>query len=361
MDVSPFPYQGPLEPGRVWARHELVADLVERVSEHRVTALLGPRRFGKTSVLRQVAADVADSTAVIAVDLYEVSSTADLAVRLDAALAVTGERDDRLTRFAAAAELNLGAVRLELRRPPASRPDPLATVHAQLDVITTMAARTPVLVVFDEFSGITRVDGAAGLLRTHLQHHFASMGLLFAGSEPSVIRMLFAEHEQPFYAQADLVEIGPLSSRSVVEIVNEGFEQTGRGAGPIGPNVASFAHGHPQRSMHLADTAWRLVAPGGRADTATWAAALQSVRDAVSNGSERLFSSLAARQRDVMRIVAAGGSPFGSSARMMDLTPGAAQHARDALVDSGHLRRSDAGLEVVDPVFADWIRTRLPV
>ena len=80
MDVSPFPYHGPLEPDQVGGREELIADLIERVTEHRVTALLGPRRYGKTSVLRRVAADVSAAGAeVVWVDFYEVASMADVA------------------------------------------------------------------------------------------------------------------------------------------------------------------------------------------------------------------------------------------------------------------------------------------
>ena len=80
MDSSPFPYQGPLEPGQVRGRDELVQDLTERVTERRVTALLGPRRYGKTSVLRRITADLSEVTPVW-VDLYEVTSMADVAVR----------------------------------------------------------------------------------------------------------------------------------------------------------------------------------------------------------------------------------------------------------------------------------------
>ena len=229
VDVSPFPYQGPLDPTLVRGRDDLIADLVERVSEHRLTALLGPRRFGKTSVLRRVAADVAAAgTVVVWVDLYEVSSMADLAARFDMALAPLGAVDERIGRLAAGVELNLGLVRVELRKPASSRPDPLLTVHAQLDVITKLAAQTPVLLVFDEFAGINRVHGAAGLLRTHLQPHYTRLGIVFAGSEPSMMRALFSDQQQPFYAQADLIGIGPLARADLVAIVSDGFTETGR-------------------------------------------------------------------------------------------------------------------------------------
>jgi hypothetical protein len=90
MEVSPFPYQGPLAPDQVNGRGTHLTDLTERISERRVSALLGPRRFGKTSVLGRLAADLTEMTTVW-VDLYEVVSMADLAARFDQALgAVSG-------------------------------------------------------------------------------------------------------------------------------------------------------------------------------------------------------------------------------------------------------------------------------
>jgi len=362
VDVSPFPYQGPLEPDQLTGRAELIADLTERVTEHRVTALLGPRRYGKTSALRRVAADViAAGVAVAWVDLYEVASIADLAARFDAALArVPGRFAELATRFAAAAEINLGVVSLELRAPGRARPDPLLTLHSLLDVLVRSAAATPTLLVCDEFSGITRVDGASAMLRTHLQHHFQELGIVFAGSEPSMMRMLFGDQAQPFYAQADLVEIPPLSDAEVVELVQSGFRATERRPGPLAGQVAAFVDGHPQRAMQCADAAWRHVDRGGAATDATWSAALDDVRAATALGHERLYSALQAGERTVLRALASGGSIFGTAADVLDLSIGAAQHARRQLVDRGHLVERDGRYVIVDPVFADWINHRFP-
>jgi len=363
VDISPFPYQGPLEPGQVRARHELAADLLERITEHRVTALLGPRRYGKTSVLRRVAADIeAAGPVVVWADLYEVSSMADLAARLDDGLGgVGGSSGDRLSRIAAGASLNLGLIRVELRSPSRSRPDPLLTVHTQMDVLTALARSTPVVLIFDEFSSIKRVDGAAGLLRTHLQPFFQTLGLVFAGSEPSMMQALFTDQAEPFYAQADLIEIGPLTAAEVVDLVTDGFTETGRSAGPLPHRIAELGAGHPQRSMQLADTAWRLVTLGDAATASTWDDTLHAIRGATANGLERLYSSLRDGEKDVLRIVASGGSIFGTAAELLDLSTGSAQHARRALLDRGHLHRDDDGLRLVDPIFADWIRERFPL
>lgn len=363
MDVSPFPYFGPLEPEQVRGRDDMVADLVERVTEHRVTALLGPRRYGKTSLLRRVARDVIDGGAAVCwVDLYEVASMADVAVRFDAALArIPGAMGERAARVAASVAINLGMVSVDLRAPERDRPDPTLMLHSLLDVLVRAAEGAPTVVVMDEFAGIARVPGGAGALRTGLQHHYQDLGLVFAGSEPSMMRMLFTDHAEPFYAQADLVEVPPLRAEEVVATVVDGFAATDRRAGPLPGPLAAFTGGHPQRTMQLADAAWRLVPAGETATGETWGAALDLVRRATAAGNERLYSGFHDGEKLVLRVLASGGSVFGSAGQLLGLATGTAQHARQALVDKGQLAVVDERHTVVDPVFADWVRNRFPL
>ena len=138
--MSPFPYQGPLKPSEVQGRDMLLADLVQRVTARRVTALLGPRRYGKTSVLRRVAAELTEVSTVW-VDLYEVTSMADVAVRFDDALgATTGRFADAARSLAAAVSVNLGVVKVELTGPARNRPDPALTFRALLDDVRSKGA-----------------------------------------------------------------------------------------------------------------------------------------------------------------------------------------------------------------------------
>ena len=361
MDSSPFPYQGPLEASQVRGRDELVRDLTERVTERRVTALLGPRRYGKTSVLRRVAADLSEVTAVW-VDLYEVTSMADVAVRFDEALAETSGRfAEAARRIAATASLTLGAIKVEFTRPARVRPEPSITFHSLLDVLVRAALRSPTLLVVDEFSSISRVPGAAGALRTALQHHYQELGIVFAGSHPSMMRSLFTDRPEPFYGQADLVSIAPLSVAAVEEVVTSGFSSTGRNPGRLASLIFGFTSGHPQRAMQLADAAWRRTEAGTTAGADEWAQGLADVRRSTAEGMERIYSAFDDSERTVLRAVAQAGSIYGTEAALLNLSAGAASRARQKLVDGGDLVDTASGLNVVDPLLSDWIRQRFPL
>lgn len=360
IEESPFPFQGPLRADEVTGRDDLRRDLAERIADRRLTALLGPRRYGKTSLLRRVAADLAEvSSDTVWVDLYEVSSMADVASSLDRGLAeVRGRLRSALDEVAAAASIRLGVLGLELSRGARDRPDPVLRLRSLLQLLVRVAARQPVVLVLDEFSGIAGVPHAAGVLRTELQHHYRDLGIVFAGSQPSTMAALFTDQAQPFFAQADLVELGPMADEEVVDIVIGGFVRTGREAGAAVAPLVAAAEGHPQRAMQLADAVWRAVPERETATTEHWERALAEVRRAVDNGSERLFALLPAGHQKVLRVVAGGGSVYGTAATTLSLSTGTARAAVTALAGNGYLAEREGRLVVVDPLLADWVRRR---
>lgn len=355
--ISPFPHHGPLRPDQVHGRDELVATLHEKLASRRVTALLGPRRFGKTSVLRKVAADLeAASTSVLWIDLFEVTSLVDLAARLDEAIAANHSRfGQTIRRLAASLDVTIGGVKLAFARP--GRPDAVATVHILLDLIVESALDGPTVLVLDEFSSIANVNGAAGLFRTKLQHHFSEIGLVFAGSAPSTMKTMFEHREQPFYGQADLVTVGPLSAAAVHDLVTDGFRTTGRDPGPLPTLVHQRCAGHPRRTMQVADHAWQLAAPGADYDARLWPETINAVEASTDEAHEAVFAGLNDAEKRVLRLLASSEPLFGRAAELLGLNPAPAQGALARLTDAGHV--ADGGL--VDPLLAHWVRRRLPI
>jgi uncharacterized protein len=354
---SPFPHHGPLEPSQVRGRDGIVGDLVAQLTAHRPTVLVAPRRFGKTSVLGRVASDLHDTVTIVRLDLYELRSWADLAVRLDQALvAVPSGRRSALDRIAAGLEVNLGVVKATLDRP--DRPAPDITADRLLDVLVALAGRQPVSLICDEFSSIVRLDGAAGLFRTKLQHHFQRIGLLFAGSEPSTMRMLFTEPDQPFFGQADLIELPALDLEALTDIIDTGFE--GRPPAALASRIHAFSAGHPHRAMQLADAAWHALRDGVAEDE-VWEQALERARTTTAYSHETRFSALGPADQAAMRLAASSGALFGAHAELLSLAPSSAQAARRRLLESGQIVVTDEGVSVVDPLYADWIRRRFAI
>lgn len=361
--TSPFEFHGPLDPSQLVGREELVADLSQRLLGHRPTALLGPRRYGKTSVLRKVAADLAGvGPETIWIDLYGMSSNVDFAVAIDRGLSrATGRLRRTLKESTTGLSVRLGVVGFEFNKPARDQPDPDLAVHGLLRLLVDAALRHPTLIVLDEFSGLANVNGGAAKLRTYLQHHYREISLAFAGSEPSTMTMMFADRAEPFFAQADLVRIDPLAEDVLLDHVADEFERTSRDVGRAAERLVAFARGHPQRAMQLADALWRHTPERSEANESSWAAALEEVRAAEDPGSERLYSQLPAGHQRTLRAVATDGAVYGHAAKLLNLSPGTASKAVTSMLGNGWLLQANERLDIVDPIFADWIRRRLPV
>ncbi len=364
MERSPFPHSGPLEADEVVGRDAEADELVRLLGGRIPVALVAPRRYGKTSLLRRVVwlLDQVEPTTTVWLDLYGLSSVADFAVRLDRALgSTTGRFREAIDRVAGGLSINVGLVSAELRRSARSAPDATATVHALLDTLVRVAEHQPTVLVIDEVADAIGVGNVLELTRAHLQDVYRDLGLAFAGSKPTMMTRLFADTDQPFYSQARRFELGPLPDAAVIGLVHDGFRATGREAGPVASSVADFAGGHPQRSMELADAAWWLTEPNATADQETWEVALAGVRDRISPALRDFFGVLSSSQQAVMRAVVRTGAPFAASeGRYHDLSNSSITLARDALVDAGHLMVGGGKTAVTDPLLADWIRRELP-
>jgi hypothetical protein len=93
--TSPFEFDGPVSPDQMIGRQHEADTIRAWARKGRFMALVAPRRYGKTSLIRKVAVEAEhDEMAVIAADLFEVASLADLVLRLERAWVLSDSRDD---------------------------------------------------------------------------------------------------------------------------------------------------------------------------------------------------------------------------------------------------------------------------
>ena len=88
-DVNPFVYSRPVPPEDVVDRDEEVEALLRSAVGGHYVRLYAPRKYGKTSLLKRALHDGGRTEGLVAVlvDLYRVSSIADVTVRLERAYA----------------------------------------------------------------------------------------------------------------------------------------------------------------------------------------------------------------------------------------------------------------------------------
>lgn len=367
-DHNPFVYSRPLPPEELIDREAEVERMLGLADGGHFLRLLAPRRYGKTSVLLKVLAEaerVAGMTPVL-VDLYGVLGLADVTVRIERAYAaqLKGPIRRRVERFleSTGLGLSLGAYGISVTLQLERRIDPLPALHALLDLpLRAGGEARRVLVAFDEFQDVARVDGLEELLRGHIQHQGDVASYVFSGSEPGMMRLLFEDRARPLYAQAEPLELGRLSDADLAAAIRGRFDATARSAGDVLVPLLRVAAGHPQRSMLLAHRLWDETPRRATADDEHWLRALEKTRAQTDPEFEALWRGFGVSEQRVLRSVSASGGSLYESARLeaIGLKRSTAHDAATRIVAAADLEEDRGRYRFVDPLLEDWIRREL--
>jgi|GEM_PF-242280 len=356
---NPFIYSRAVAPEEAIERPDDVRLLLNRVAGGNAATLYAARRMGKTSVLKQlgVAAERNGMPSVL-VDLSDVLSVADVAIRLEQAYrSLPGRLARTAGRELGALGINTPVGGFSLQRRAAE--DPIVAVHSMLELPVRIAERTGkrILVIFDEFQALIQLKGIDGVFRSHLQHQ-EQVSYVFCGSEPSLLRALFEDRARPLYGQAAQVRLGRVPFEAAHDFVSRKFDETGKDGGQVVAELVHLSERHPQRLMLLAHFLWDQIDrdPASLADLRL---GCDSAMRAVDPELRFLWDGLGSNERRVLAAVASGLSPYQAEARALAglASASSAQRAVKTLLDRAILERDEAGsMRIVDPLLARWVR-----
>lgn len=362
--ASPFEFDGPVAPERMIGRQQEADTIKDWARKGRFMALVAPRRYGKTSLIRKIAVEGRrDGLAVIAADMFEVASLADLVLRLERAWAQHTPRRLRsaVSKILTGAQVGVSLAGAGFAVTLADRPntDPLPALHTLLDLPTQLAKRERgrTLIVLDEFQSVASVAGAEALIRSHAQHHRENASYLFSGSEPGMLAAAFEDRARPFYGQVETFRLERLTAAELSEVIEERFSAEQRDVSEVLGGLVTASEGHPQRAMLLSHLLWQEVQPGQQAVADHLENALDAALRRVDPEARATMTGLTGGQRKVLRAVAEYGTPLAARAlRALGLPKTTAQRATPHLIDTGLIEETDHGWRVIDPLLSRWIR-----
>jgi hypothetical protein len=364
-DVNPFIYSHPLSPEDVIDRDAETEELLRNVVGGHYVRLFAPRKYGKTSLLKRALRDGEEREGLIPVlvDLYRVSSIADVTVRFERAYskhlkgAVRSKVEEFLQRTGIG--LSLGAYGISAKLQVDARFDPLPALHALLDLPLRLeeSGGYRAFVALDEFQDVDKVDGLDGLIRSHIQYQGEVASYVFAGSEPGLMKQLFENKDRPLYGSAVPMRLQRLADEDIAAYVAQRFADTGRSVGEALNPLLEAAKGHPQRSMLLAHRLWTEVAKGETASLDDWRAAHAAALAELTPEFDAQWRGFDSSQQKTLRaVIAGGGSPYRADVRQrLDLTKDMVRKALPRLSARAEIETVDGKHAVVDPLFAEWI------
>ena len=376
---NPFEFGRELSATEIVDRTEEVDRVVRALRGRERLFLIGPRRFGKTSILRAASERAeAEGAVVLRYNAEGYPSLTALAERIvaDGAKWLTGpvQKAGRKVQEA------FGALRPQLSYNPltdtfsaslaAGARNPDATLIADaLTGIDALAAAVerPVAVVIDEFQRVVEDGGvsAEGQVRAAVQTH-DHVGYVFAGSKTRMLAEMTGDENRPFYRLGARLFIGPVPREDFRPALTSGFEGAGLDATEDAVEVIlDLAEDVPYNVQRLAHEAWaEALATGAPVTAERVRATLERLASRDDPFYTQTWNGLSRTQKQALLAVAREGGTglySGELLRAYDLSsPSTMQAAVAGLVKAGVAReeehRGGVRVRLEDPFFAAWLR-----
>jgi len=368
VDDNPFEYSKPLAAGQMVDREAELATLSDQLVNTDNSRLVGPRRYGKTTLINAALARARDDDLVaIKVNFLGVLTIEDIAERIERAYAK--QLDGRLKQWFTgvtrtlrpAATLGGGAAPASIAVSPQSSVSLLDRLALPARVADKHGLRCAI--AFDEFQEVVRAGiNADAIIRSEIETHAGVAGYIFSGSHVGMMRELFADRKRAFYGQATPIGLDPLSAEHLADYVSEHFRSGGRDAGDaLGP-LLDLAAGHPQRALMLANKLFAATQRGGKADSDTWAQAVVGACDEANPEITGLWEDLSTTGQRVLAVIADGTLGLNSRAAQARYglhKTGSNQDTVRQLADEATIAAAatPTGWAIVDPLLALWLRS----
>ena len=377
MVDNPFIY-GEIVPGAAFVDREVELErLVADLTAAQKVFLISPRRYGKSSLIRQALSALSRQGALtVELTVSSYSSYVSFLEGYAYALATVETKWERARSWLADA---ITATKLELRYEaegtglgrfsvafPAARTERdinrLANEIFALPGRLASERKRTVVVALDEFQAIDDFDGGSveHALRAAAQQQ-RKVGYVFAGSEPSLMNKMIGPR-RPFYKAGPVMRLDKIQATVFAEFIETKFAASGIRAEPgLGGAVVDLGGNLPYDVQRLAHETWDDVraSSGRKAGLENLHSTLTRLLAEQDTMFEAIWQRLTLAQRGVLRaVVLQSGRELLSAdvrARHRLGGPSSIQASLAALMKQDLLSKEGQQYVVVDSLLREWI------
>jgi hypothetical protein len=374
---NPFVY-GEVVPGEAFVDREAELDrLIGDLIAGQKVFLISPRRYGKSSLVRQALTALA-RRGVLTVEVT-VSSYSSYVAFLEGYARALASVETRWERAQAWLSELITSTRPEIRYEPqtsglgrmsvafpAVKSDRdlsrLANEVFMLPAHLAAARKRSVAIALDEFQAIDGFNGGGveQALRAAAQHQ-RQVGYVFAGSEPSLMEKMIGPR-RPFYKAGPVLRLGKIPGPVFAEFIETRFTKSGiRPELGLGSAIVDLAGNLPYDVQRLAHETWDDVRVEGtkRAELANLHATLARLLAEQDTFFEAMWQRLTLAQRAALRaVVLQNGRELLSAdtrARHRLGGPSSVQASLAALVKQDLILKENQQYVVVDSLLREWV------
>jgi len=376
---NPFVYGEVVPPAAFVDREEELERLRRDLDDGQKLFLISPRRYGKSSLIRQALRTATRAGALTCeVTVASYSSYLGFLEGYARALAALQKRWDLARAWLTEA---LAGVKVDVRPEAGDGPGRVAVIFPDVRSARELSQlamavfalpgrladvrRRRVVVALDEFQAIAGFNGGnvEQSLRAAIQHQ-RRVGYVFAGSEPSLMERMLGPR-RPFYKAGPVMRLEKIPADVFAAFIEARFTRTGIKPEPgVGAAHVELAGNIPYDVQRLAHETWddAVAARRRRVDVDDLHRTLSRLLAEQHTVFEALWQRFTLPQRATLRAVvrAEGRELLSADVRQRYRLGGAStvQAALAALVREDVIARDSHSYAVVDSLLREWVARR---
>ena len=353
-------------------REEETRKLVSNFLSRTNTAIISPRRWGKSSLVNKAIESVAKSDNTILFvkmnafkcetpqDFYELFAKRTIESISSTAETLLSNAKEFISRLLPKLSISDPTGQYEMSFGVDLKNNPIGEDILDLPHQIAKNRRKKVVVCIDEFQQIGEfadTEQFQKILRSHWQEH-SDVAYILYGSKKHMMLNIFGEYGSPFYKFGDLMFLPKISRENWIEYIKERFTETKKSiSADAAGHLADLVEKHSYYVQQLAQYAW--LRTGKVCTKEIVDAAFQGMLDSLNLQFVNLMDSLTEKQCSFLCAVSDGVANLSSVETLSKYKLGTSGNIR---IIKGALKKRDLieeighQVEIQDPVLKQWLQ-----
>ena len=353
-------------------RKKEIADLLTHARNSNNVVLFSPRRYGKSSLIKQVF-DILqkDNFMTVYVDLFPISSERHFITRFSNAIfkGIGREADPRsfiekvgriFKKIVPNIEVKPDGVNISAKFDNTADTDLLLDDLMEGLFTYVEKKKLKVCVALDEFQEITELPESnkiEGIVRSHIQTQ-TGIAYFYIGSRRRILHDMFSDKKRPFYKSAYSFMLKEIPKEDFIPYIEHKFNKTNKACSEgVAGKIYDSVRGYPYYVQKLASIAWDITSKS--CTTNTVSQAYNALLEIEASDFEGIWSGLSLIQKSVLRAIAKEPTPSPYAREFLELhrlSLGGTQRAMQALLSKDLIEKdSENKYRVTDPILGAWI------
>lgn len=362
MKINPFKIGTVVETPYFMNRKKEINYIQSILNSQNHLVILGPRRYGKTSLITKVLSEINRKSIVI--DMQIVLSEEELASLILKKLYsyYKGKKFNELVKkFRIMPQISINAITNEISLSfNVSNNDSTVILEDVFSIIDKLSnSKDKLIIVFDEFQEIFEISkNLDKKLRSIMQYH-KNVNYVFLGSQESLMKYIFENKKSPFYHFCEMLNLDKIPYTEWFNYICVCFEEIVKNPQQLADSILKFTECHPYYTQQLAYNIWTLK-DNNIPETDLIDECKQDIIKRHDMDFERLYHTLKRTDMKVLSLLAEGNTNIMDSKSLtkINLPSSTAFSSLKRLALKGLLVVTNKGYEIDDPFFKEWLREK---